>query len=56
MFKTRITEMLGIKYPISCGQVVGAIHEIKTARQVINGIVTEAEELLSRLNQMKEAL
>ena len=41
--------------PISCGQVVGAINEIKTARAVIEEIVSEAQELLSRLNQMKEA-
>ena len=41
--------------PIACGQVVGAIDEIKTARAVIEGIVNEAQELLSRLNQMKEA-
>ena len=41
--------------PIACGQVVGAIDEIKTAREVIEGIITEARELLSRLNQMKEA-
>jgi 1,4-dihydroxy-2-naphthoyl-CoA synthase len=42
--------------PISCGQVVGAIDDIKTVKEVVKGIITEAEELLSRLNQMKEAL
>ena len=42
--------------PISCWQVVGAIDDIKTVKEVVKGIITEAEELLSRLNQMKEAL
>ena len=41
--------------PISCGQVVGAIDKIKTVRDVVEEIVIEAEELLSRLNQMKVA-
>ncbi len=41
--------------PIACGQVVGAIDKIKTVRDVIEEIVSEAEELLSRLNQMKVA-
>jgi nitronate monooxygenase len=39
--------------PIACGQVVGVIDKIKTVRNVIEEIITEAEELLSRLNQMK---
>jgi NADH:quinone reductase (non-electrogenic) len=39
--------------PISCGQVVGAIDKIKTVKEVIDDIVTEAETLLDRLNQLK---
>ena len=42
--------------PIACGQVVGAIDKVKSVRDVVEEIVTEAEELLSRLNQMKAAL
>ncbi len=39
--------------PISCGQVVGSINEIRTVKEVVNSIITEAETLLGRLNQMK---
>ncbi len=39
--------------PISCGQVVGSINEIKTVKGVVDGIVAEAGQLLDRLNQMK---
>ena len=39
--------------PISCGQVVGSIKEIKTVKEVVDGIIAEAEELLDRLNQLK---
>ena len=39
--------------PISCGQVVGSINEIKTVKEVVDGIITEAGELLDRLNHMK---
>jgi len=39
--------------PISCGQVVGSINEIKTVKEVVDGIINEAETLLDRLNQMK---
>jgi len=39
--------------PISCGQVVGSIKEIKTVKEVVDGIITEAGELLDRLNHMK---
>ncbi len=39
--------------PISCGQVVGSINEIKTVKEVVDGIISEAEEFLDRLNQMK---
>jgi nitronate monooxygenase len=36
--------------PIACGQVAGLIDEIKSVRQVIQSILTEAELLLNRLN------
>jgi nitronate monooxygenase len=39
--------------PIACGQVVGSIDKIKTVKEVIDDIITEAGDLLSRLNQMK---
>jgi nitronate monooxygenase len=38
--------------PIACGQIAGLIDEIKTVRQVIEDILTEAEELLNRLNNL----
>jgi nitronate monooxygenase len=38
--------------PISCGQIAGLINEIKPARQVVAEIITEAEELLQRLNRI----
>jgi nitronate monooxygenase len=39
--------------PIACGQVVGAINKIKSVKEVIRDIITEADELLKRLNRMK---
>ena len=39
--------------PISCGQVVGSINAIKTVKEVVDGIITEAGELLDRLNRLK---
>jgi len=39
--------------PIACGQIVGAIDEVKTVKQVIDDIVNEAEALMNRLNAMK---
>ena len=36
--------------PIACGQVAGLINEIKTVRQVIDDILSEADKLLKRLN------
>jgi len=38
--------------PIPCGQVVGLISESKSIREVIDDIISEAEELLDRLNRM----
>jgi NAD(P)H-dependent flavin oxidoreductase YrpB (nitropropane dioxygenase family) len=38
--------------PIACGQIVGAIEEIKTVRQLIDDIVNEADALMKRLNGM----
>ena len=85
MFETRITELLGVKYPIvqggmvwpataelaaavsnaggqnaqrvyfegdlnaglaECGQVVGLVHDIPTVKQVIDGIIEGAEEII----------
>ena len=42
--------------PIACGQVVGAIDKVKSVRDVVEEIITEAEDLLYRINQMKSAL
>jgi nitronate monooxygenase len=36
--------------PIACGQIAGLIDEIKSVHQVIDDILTEADELLKRLN------
>ena len=38
--------------PIACGQIVGAIDEIKTVKKVIDDIVEEADTLMNRLNAM----
>lgn len=38
--------------PIPCGQVVGLINEIKSVRDVVEGIISEAVGLLNRLNRM----
>ena len=36
--------------PIACGQIVGAIQEIKSVKQLIDDIVNEADDLMKRLN------
>jgi NAD(P)H-dependent flavin oxidoreductase YrpB (nitropropane dioxygenase family) len=36
--------------PIACGQIAGLIDEIKPVRRVIEDILSEADELLARLN------
>jgi NAD(P)H-dependent flavin oxidoreductase YrpB (nitropropane dioxygenase family) len=36
--------------PIVCGQGVGLIDEVKTIRRIIDDIVSEADDLLARLN------
>jgi NAD(P)H-dependent flavin oxidoreductase YrpB (nitropropane dioxygenase family) len=38
--------------PIACGQVVGLIREIRPVREVIQGILAEAQAVLGRLNRM----
>ena len=35
---------------IACGQVVGRIHEIKPVREIVDGIIREAEAVIGRLN------
>lgn len=37
---------------IACGQVVGRIHEIKSISEIINDIMTEAEQTLEKLNKI----
>ena len=39
--------------PIACGQIAGLISEIKTVKEVIDSITSEASELLDRLNSLK---
>jgi nitronate monooxygenase len=40
----------------SCGMVAGLIHDIPTCKDLIEGIVSEAEEIISsRLNNLKQA-
>jgi nitronate monooxygenase len=41
--------------PIACGQIAGLIDEIKTVEEVIEGIISEAEQLLERLNHLAVA-
>jgi nitronate monooxygenase len=36
--------------PIACGQVIGLIDEIKSVRELVDGIISEAGSLLGRLN------
>ena len=38
--------------PIACGQVIGLIDEVKPAQKIVESIITEAEQLRNRLNQM----
>lgn len=38
--------------PIACGQAVGLIDRVKSVREVIEDIISEADELLARLNRM----
>ena len=38
--------------PISCGQVAGLIDELKSVKQVVEDILSEAELLLERLNSL----
>ncbi len=37
---------------IVCGQVVGLIDEVKSVKEIIDNIMSEADELMDRLNQM----
>lgn len=38
--------------PIACGQIVGMIDEIKPVKQIIDDIISEADDLLERLNRI----
>ena len=38
--------------PISCGQVVGMIDQVKSVKEVMDKMITEALDLLARLNRM----
>ena len=38
--------------PIVCGQVVGLIDEVKPIKNIIDDMISEAEALLDRLNQL----
>ncbi len=37
---------------IACGQVVGRIHEIGTIKEIIDGIIADAEQAITRLNAL----
>ena len=39
--------------PLACGQVAGLINEIKSVQQIVDDMVSEASQLLDRLNRMK---
>ena len=36
----------------SCGMVAGLIHDIPTCKELIDGIMAQAEEILARMNAM----
>ena len=38
--------------PIVCGQGVGLISEVKSVKEVIDNLISEARELLDRLNHL----
>lgn len=38
--------------PIACGQIVGMINHIKTVKELVNDIITQADELRKKLNAM----
>lgn len=38
--------------PLACGQSVGLVKKVKPVRQIIDDIITEADALLDRLNQV----
>ena len=61
--KTRITEMLGIEYPIiqggmqsgdmdagawSCGMVAGLIDKVPTVKELIDTIMAEADSIINQ--------
>ena len=39
--------------PLACGQVAGLLNEIKSVQQIVDDMVSEASQLLDRLNRMK---
>ena len=38
--------------PIACGQIVGLIDEVKPAKEIVDNIIAEADQLMGRLNAM----
>ena len=36
---------------ISVGQVVGLVHEIPSVKEIIDGIISEAEQIVKRINK-----
>ena len=38
--------------PIACGQIVGMIDGVKPVQKIIDDIISEADELLDRLNRI----
>ena len=43
---------IGSGAAISVGQVVGLIHDIPTVKEIIDGIVTEAKDIMKRLQTL----
>lgn len=39
---------------MSCGQVVGLIHDVPTVKEVVDRIITEAKEIMDRLRRLGE--
>lgn len=40
--------------PIACGQIAGMINKVKTVKELVDDIIAEADELRTKLNNMKK--
>ena len=40
---------------LACGQVVGLVHETPTVKEVVDSIISGAQQILERLNRIRKA-